>query len=119
MMHFELKVNGQEITKVSVVRRRECPENGAGWFVYDWSAWRPDKDEPLRVCSYGTGELAHYYNDGIEELALRVLSAYKDLSKDVAAQCQGVSSVDAPTCENSVDLDENLGLPATFADVEK
>lgn len=86
-MHFELKVNADVITRVSVIRERECPENGPGWFVYSWTAWRsdPDPNSPT-IYQYANAELAHYYDDGIEELALKVLSAYRHLLGDRARE---------------------------------
>lgn len=78
MMHFELKVNGDEITKVSVVRIGQCAVGGKGWFVYEWDAWRPDAEEPQRrLHRYCHGSVSHRYDDGIEELAIKVLSDYR------------------------------------------
>ena len=80
MMHFSLQVNGQDITKVSVVNMGESGgEDEPGWFEYDWTAWRPDPEVENRIHRYATGRLVHRPDDGIEELAVKALMEYQRL----------------------------------------
>ena len=80
MMHFALMVNGQEITKFSVHNVGEDPtEDATGYFVYDFTGWRPDPVDERRISRYVTGQLSHRRENGIEELAIKVLSEYQRL----------------------------------------
>lgn len=76
-MHFDLSVNGQPITKFSVQRQSESFENGEGWYLYDWTGWRPDPELPPSMSRYATASLVHRDDDGIEELAAKVIAAYQ------------------------------------------
>lgn len=74
MMHFELKINGEEIVKVSVVRVKTEDD---GNHIYDWTAWRPCAELPLRLDRYAQSVVVHREDDGIEELAIKVLTMYR------------------------------------------
>jgi hypothetical protein len=89
MMSFELAVNETPITKVSVIRKGAASAppgygNEEGWFVYEWNAWRVDPERPNAfngIRHYAAGELVHRYADGAEELAIKVLTEYREVAR--------------------------------------
>lgn len=97
-MHFELRINAEPITKVSVVWKRpadlaadglagfqSCGDwtHGGGNYVYEWTAWRVDPESPngMSLRNHASGEVIHCYQDGIEELAIKVLREYRRISR--------------------------------------
>jgi hypothetical protein len=85
MMSFEIAVNETPVTKVSVIRKgmASAPPghgNEEGWFVYEWNAWRVNPDG-TGIRHYAAGELVHRYADGAEELAIKVLTEYRQVAR--------------------------------------
>lgn len=80
MMHFDLCINGEQITKFSVVNKGAEPgiDHGKA-HVYEWTSWRPDKDYPQSLPELTISKVLHHQNDPIEELAFAVLSDWRTL----------------------------------------
>jgi hypothetical protein len=82
MMRFEIQVNEEPITKVSVINKglAHAPEglrDEGDWRVYEWNAWRVNPNDLKGIQHYAAGELVHRRLDGIEELAIKVLQEYR------------------------------------------
>jgi hypothetical protein len=72
MMHFELSVNGEAVTRFEVCRQQQDAE-GPGVHRYSWMSWRPPASLGRTLIMFTAHEVVHCEDDGIEALAYLVL----------------------------------------------
>lgn len=72
MMSFKLRINGDIVAIFEVVNIK--PMSFEGWFVYEWSAWKSDGQTYHMVAK---GQLTHPNSEDAEDLALKVLTHYR------------------------------------------
>lgn len=109
MMQCEMSVPGSGVvSRIHVVRVRtevltNLDEPNQTIAVYEYTAWRPDPENPAAMNKYVKGQVAHDPEDSIEKLMLRVLTDHQVLTVPLVLNRIGEAEIDEGIVDAAMD----------------